>query len=113
MVTFEDRETAAAYANETGIDVPMLIDQGRGLYAAYGAGRARWRHLVGPTTLRAYAREAWRGVWPRLPEADPVQQGSDVLIDPTGIVRFHHVGAGSGYRPPIDTILAVIRSARR
>ena len=106
MVTFEGREAATAYGDETGVSCPILVDEERTLYKAYGLGAARTRHLIGPTTLKAYAQEALRGVWPRRPVADTTQQGGDVLIDLEGIVRFHHVGAGSGYRPPIDAILA-------
>jgi hypothetical protein len=31
--------------------------------------------------------------------------GGDVLIDPTGIVSLHHVGAGPADRPAIETIM--------
>ena len=68
--------------------------------------RAKLRHLIGPTTLLAYAKEALRGTLPRRPTGDTTQQGGDVLVDPDGVVRFHHVGAGSGYRPQIVEILA-------
>ena len=109
MLTFEGREAATAYGDETGVSCPILVDEERTLYEAYGLGAARTRHLIGPTTLKAYAGEALRGVWPRRPVADTTQQGADVLIDPEGIVRFHHVGAGSGYRPPIDAILETVK----
>ena len=109
MVTFEGPEAAIDYAKETGVSYPILIDHDRTLYDAYGLGAARVRHLIGPTTFRAYAREALRGAWPRLPVADSTQQGGDVLVDPEGIVRFHHIGKGSGYRPPVDAILKAVR----
>ena len=109
MVTFEGREAAMAYAEETGVHCPIVMDEERTLYAAYGLRAARIRHLIGPTTLMAYAREVLRGVWPRRPVADTIQQGGDVLIDPEGIVRFHHVGLGSGFRPSIDAILTAVK----
>ena len=109
MVTFEGPSAARAYAEDTGIGFPILVDETRTLYRAYGVGTAKLRHLIGPTTLRAYWREARRGVWPRAPVSDPTQQGGDVLIDPDGIVRFHHVGAGSGYRPALSAILDAVR----
>lgn len=109
MVTFEGRDAAVTYANETGVSYPILVDHDRTLYDAYGLGAAKVRHLIGPTTFCAYAREAFRGVWPRLPVADATQQGGDVLIDPGGIVRFHHIGMGSGYRLPVDAILEAVR----
>ena len=84
---------------------PLLSDESRSLYRAYGMGRARWRHLLGPSAILAYAREAARGRIPRWPAADPVQQGGDVLIDPAGIVRLVHAGAGPGHRPPVELLL--------
>ncbi len=36
------------------------------------------------------------------------QQGGDVLVDPQGIVRFHHIGTGPADRPPVQRILNVI-----
>ena len=104
MVTFEDRSAATAYIGQTGVGFPILIDENRDLYRAYGLERAKLRHLIGPTTLGAYAREAMAGVFPRRPVADTAQQGGNVLIDPTGIVRYHHIGAGSGYRPSLEEI---------
>ena len=108
IVTFEGRDAASAYARETRLSYPILLDESRTLYRAYGLRTAAVRHLIGPTTLKAYAREALRGVWPKWPVADGAQQGADVLIDPEGIVRFHHSGKGSGYRPPIDVILHAV-----
>ncbi len=112
-VTFEARPAARAYVDETKIRWPVVSDESRSLYRAYGMGRARWRHLLGPSALLAYAREAARGRLPRWPAADPVQQGGDVLIDPAGIVRLVHVGAGPGHRPPVERLLEVIRAADR
>ncbi len=111
MVTFETVAAANSYRAETGIEWPILIDADREVYRAYGMQQAKLRHLLGPTTWLAYAREAMLGKLPRRPTDDTTQQGGDILVDPAGIVRFHHVGAGSGYRRPIDEILAHRRSS--
>lgn len=110
VVSFEARSSARAYADETQPRWPVISDESRSLYEAYGMGRARWRHLLGPSALLAYTREVARGRVPRWPSADPVQQGGDVLIDPAGIVRLVHVGAGPGHRPPVERLLAVRRA---
>jgi hypothetical protein len=106
-VTFEGAEAARAYVAETGLRWPLLVDTERRLYHAYGMGKARLRHLFGPATLRAYWREALLGQLPRLPRADTRQQGGNVLIDPAGLVRFHHVGLGPADRPAVHELLAV------
>ncbi len=110
VVTFENQAAAADYVADIGMRWPVLVDEQRELYRAYGLERARWYHLIGPRTLLAYAKEALRGTFPRRPVADTTQQGGDVLIDPDGVVRFHHVGAGSGYRPTVTQILEARRS---
>ena len=109
VVTFEHQSAAAEYVSDTGTRWPILVDEQRELYRAYSLERAKWYHLVGPRTLFAYAKEAMRGVFPRRPVADTTQQGGDVLVDPDGVVRFHHVGAGSGYRPTVAQILEARR----
>ena len=109
VVTFEGREAARAYLDETGLVWPLLVDTERRLYRAYDMRAARLRHLWGFATMRAYGREALRGRFPRFPRADTVQQGGNVLIDPAGVVRLHHVGSGPADRPAVATVLAARR----
>lgn len=109
-MTFEDAGAARAYVAETGLRWPLLVDTERRLYRAYGMRKARLRHLWGAATFRAYWREARLGRLPRLPRADTRQQGGNVLIDPDGRVRFHHVGLGPADRPAVESLLAA-RSA--
>ena len=106
VVTFEGQQEAREYLDETRLIWPLLVDTERQLYRAYEMGAARLRHLWGFATMRAYGREALRGRFPRIPRADPVQQGGNVLIDPAGVVRLHHVGSGPADRPTVATVLA-------
>lgn len=111
VVTFEAPSVARAYVSETGTRWPVLCDESRSLYRQYGMGRARWRHLLGPSALRAYAGAMAQGRLPRWPAADPMQQGGDVLIDADGIVRLLHVAKGPGHRPSVERLLEVCRAA--
>lgn len=106
VVTFEGRREAREYLDETGLIWPLLVDTDRQLYLAYDMHAARLRHLWGFATMRAYGREALRGRFPRIPRADTAQQGGNVLIDPAGVVRLHHVGSGPADRPTVATVLA-------
>ena len=106
VVTFEGRDEAREYLDETGLIWPILVDTDRGLYRAYDMHAARLRHLWGFATMRAYGREALRGRFPRVPRADTAQQGGNVLIDPAGVVRLHHVGSGPADRPTVAAVLA-------
>ena len=106
VVTFEGRDEAREYLDETGLIWPLLVDTERQLVRAYDMHKAKLRHLWGFATMRAYGREALQGRFPRLPRADTVQQGGNVLIDPAGVVRFHHVGSGPADRPTVERVVA-------
>ena len=106
VVTFEGPDEAREYLDETGLIWPLLVDTDRQLYRAYDMHKAKLRHLWGFATMRAYGREALQGRLPRLPRADTVQQGGNVLIDPAGVVRFHHVGSGPADRPTVERVVA-------
>jgi hypothetical protein len=60
----------------------------------------------GPRTWWAYLKAILHGDRPRKSEGDIYQRGGDVLVDPEGIVRLHHVGKGPADRPSVDEILA-------
>lgn len=107
VVSFQDAAAARRYAEALPCHWPVLVDEARALYRAYGMGRASAGDLWGPATWWAYLKEALRGKLPRPPQGDPTQQGGDVLVDPAGIVRLHHVGRGPADRPRVDDILAL------
>jgi hypothetical protein len=109
VVTFETAASVRAYIADTGIAWPVLLDQDRTLYRAYGMDRGRLRDIWGIRTWLAYAKELARGRLPRYSGADTRQLGGDVLIDPAGIVRFHHVGTGPADRPAVAAILEARR----
>lgn len=108
VVTFERSAIARVYAQQSGLRWPILVDETRALYHAYGMLRGTRRDIWGPRTWWAYAKELARG---RLPlatdlESDTSQLGGDVLVDPKGIVRFVHVGSGPADRPSVTALLA-------
>ena len=94
-----------AYVEETGLAWPVVVDDSRSLYQAYGMLRGTWWNIWGPRTWLVYARLMLRGRRLRPSAADPDQLGGNVLIDPDGIVRLHHVGAGPADRPKVSEIL--------
>jgi hypothetical protein len=108
VVTFEAGFLARSYMEETGLQWPLLVDKNREVYQAYGMLEAGFWDIWGPNTWLAYFREMLRGHLPKKSSGDIHQRGGDVLIDPQGIVRLHHVGAGPADRPPVETILRAI-----
>jgi len=108
VVSFEAGPMAQAYVTETGLKWPILIDRDRTLYHAYGMLRGSKWNVMGPRAMLAYARLLLRGRRMRRRAADHLQLGGDVLVDPEGIVRLHHVGNGPADRPAISKLLNVI-----
>ena len=109
VVTFDSGPLAAAYARETGLEWPLLLDSDRVLYRAYGMLRGRVWDLFGPSAIWVYLKLLAKGRRLRRPGSDVSQLGGDVLVDPGGTVRLHHVGVGPADRLPVESFLAVVR----
>ncbi|MCJ7603671.1 MAG: SelL-related redox protein [Desulfobulbaceae bacterium] len=108
VVTFEAGFLARRYMEETGIEWPLLVDENRDIYRAYGMLDAGFWDVWGPSTWLAYLKEILRGRLPNKSSGDIRQRGGDVLIDAEGIVRLHHVGFGPADRPEVAAILQAI-----
>ena len=108
VVTFENDFFARQYVAETGLSWPLLIDADRNVYRGYGMLAAAFWDVWGPATWRAYLQALLKGQALKKSTGDIFQRGGDVLIDPAGIVRLHHVGSGPADRPAIVTILRTI-----
>lgn len=108
MVTFESGFLARGYIDEMGLEWPLLVDEKREIYRAYGMLDAGFWDIWGPSTWLAYGKELLRGRLPKRSSGDIRQRGGDVLIDPEGIVRLHHVGIGPADRPEVDAILKAV-----
>ena len=109
VVTFESEFFVSAYIRETGIPWPILMDKDRQLYTAYDMLRGRASDILGLRSWWAYAKLMLRGRRPRRSEGDIYQLGGDVLVDPEGIVRLHHVGRGPADRPEVSALLDIVR----
>jgi hypothetical protein len=113
VVTFENDFLARVYVEETGLSWPLLVDDTRETYRAYGMLSASFWDIWGPKTWWVYLKEILKGQRLKKSEGDISQRGGDVLIDPAGIVALHHVGAGPADRPAVESILKRISSAER
>ena len=108
VVTFAHDFLARGYVADTGLKWPLLIDSDRQVYRSYGMLTASFWDIWGPRTWLVYGRELLKGQKLEKSEDDIYQRGGDVLIDPGGIVRLHHVGSGPADRPAVDLILEKI-----
>ncbi len=109
VVTFQSSPIAENYVRETKLDWPILIDDSLKLYSAYGMHHGRVWDVWGPATIAVYFKLMFKGRMPRKPAGDVHQLGGDILIDPLGIVRLHHIGTGPADRPTIESLLEIVR----
>ena len=105
VVTFEAGYFAQQYVRETGITWPVLVDEQRDLYKEYEILDASFWDIWGPKSWWVYFKEILKGHMPEKSTGDISQKGGDVLIDPDGIIRLHHIGEGPADRPSIKSIL--------
>jgi hypothetical protein len=109
VVTFQSSPIAENYVRETKLSWPILIDESLKLYSAYGMHHGRVWDVWGPATIGVYFKLMFKGQMPRKPAGDVNQLGGDILIDPEGIVRLHHIGTGPADRPAIESLLEIVR----
>jgi len=110
VVTFAHDFLARSYVEDTALTWPLLIDGDRQTYSAYGMLNASFWDIWGPKTWLVYGRELLKGRKLEKSEDDIYQRGGDVLIDPQGIVRLHHVGDGPADRPEAEQIFSIVTS---
>lgn len=108
VVTFEQEENALNYKQEIDLDWPLAVDISREMYRYYGMSKASFWDLWGPSTWLAYFKEIAKGNMPRSANDDIHQRGGDVLVDPAGMVRLHHIGKGPADRPDVEKILRIV-----
>lgn len=105
VITFEKDYFARKYVEETLLTWPLLVDENREIYKGYGMLAASFWDVWGPKTWWVYVQEILKGQKLRQSTGDIFQRAGDVLIDPEGIVRLHHVGEGPADRPTVEMIL--------
>lgn len=108
VVTFANDFLARTYVEDTALSWPLLIDSDRQLYRSYDMLTASLWDIWGPRTWLVYGRELLKGQKLEASQDDIYQRGGDVLIDPEGIIRLHHVGDGPADRPEAAQIFKII-----
>ena len=98
---------AIAYVQQTNLTWPLLLDEDRKLYRAYQMEYGRRWAIYGPASIWNYAKLiVYR------PGKDWRQMGGDVLIDPDGVVRLHYVSESPHDRPPVTSILEIVKASQ-
>ncbi len=108
VVTFDADYMALDYIQRTSLKWPLLLDSDQELYRAYGMERGGWWAIYNPIVIWGYLKLIFQGRLPGKPGRDWRQLGGDVIVDPTGIIRLHHISANPHDRPDIKSMLELV-----
>ena len=111
LVTFTRQRNLRGYRGRFGLPFPVLADEPRAAYRAYGLGRGPWWRVWGPGTVRAYGRLLRRGGRLRRPTEDTLQLGGDFVVGRDGRLVFVYRSKGPSDRPPVKDLVAAVARA--
>ncbi len=110
LVSFEGQRSTEGFAADLELRWPILVDEPRAAYAAYGLTRARAvRVWFSPRTVAFYLRALLRGRRLRRPVADTAQLGGDFVVDRRGRIALAHRSVEPADRPSVESLLDVLR----
>jgi peroxiredoxin len=107
VVTFTGGYWADRWLKDTGVEFPLLVDEGNDVYDRYGMKRSFWKTWQ-PKVLWDYAKRLIKGESLKRSSGDPYQMGGDFIIDTSGIVRLAYRSDDPTDRPPVDDLLHVL-----
>lgn len=99
---------AAKFVRDYDLPFPVFGDWDLDSYRAFGLGRASVSGFFNPAVYRAGLGAILGGNLPGPPTGDTAQLPGAFVIDPSGIVRFAHIGAHPGDNPTTDELLAAM-----
>ena len=107
-ISFGTPYWARIWLEETRSPFPLLLDEERAAYRAYGLERSLLRSW-GWQTISYYARSLWNGEEWRGIRGDSGQLGGDFIVDSKGIVRLAYPSRNPTDRPPVEELLSVLQ----
>jgi peroxiredoxin len=111
LVTFTRQRNLRGYRSRFGLPYPVLTDETRDTYRAYGLGRGPWWRIWGPATLRAYGRLMRKGARLQAPKEDTLQLGGDFVVGRDGRLLYAYRSKGPDDRPAVDELVAAVAGA--
>lgn len=90
--------------------IPLLADEGRTVYKAYGMRVGSLREIYSPEVIAKYARLIRGGMKMRMKtDEDTRQLGGDMIVGPDGRIILAHCSKNQADRPSIGTLVAALR----
>ena len=112
LITFTRQRNLRGFRRLLQLRYPVLADETRAVYRAYGLGRASWRRIWTWRTLRAYGRLLRAGHRLRRPTEDTRQLGGDFVVDPRGRLAYAYRSRTPDDRPAVDELVVAVNAAR-
>ncbi|MGE3960622.1 MAG: SelL-related redox protein [Dehalococcoidia bacterium] len=99
---------AEAFAEETGLSVPLYTNPGREVYHALGAKRPGVTTFLNPRLWWNGFRTVLHGFFPRPPKGDAAQLGGVFLVRPDGSMPYAYRSDLAGDHPSPQELLRVV-----
>ena len=110
---FSQVDRLPQYRTHFGIPdaIPLLADEGRVVYKAYGMRVGSLRQIYSPKVIAKYARLIRGGMKMQMKtDEDTRQLGGDVIVGPDGRIILAHCSKNQADRPGVETLIAAIRA---
>jgi AhpC/TSA antioxidant enzyme len=112
LITFTRPRNLHGFRRRLGLAYPVLADETRAVYLAYGLRRGSWWRVWGVNSVRGYGRLLRQGRRLERPTGDTLQLGGDFVVDPVGRLAYAYRSRGPDDRPSVDDLLDAVRSCR-
>ena len=103
---------AEAFAEESGLEVPLYTNPGREVYAALGAKRPGASAFLNPRLYWNGLRTLLKGHLPRKLQGDAAQLGGVFLVQPDGSMPYAYRSDLAGDHPSAAELIRVAEGAR-
>ena len=110
LITFTRPRNLPGFRRRLALAYPVLADETRAVYHAYGLQRGSWWRVWGLNSARAYSRLLRQGRRLERPTGDTLQLGGDFVVDRDGRLAYAYRSTGPDDRPSVDDLLDAVRS---
>lgn len=108
LVTFTKPRNLAGYRGRHHLDYPVVTDEERRAYEAYGLERGSVFRVYGLATLRRYAALRRQGAELEMPKEDTLQLGGDFVVGRDGRLTYVFRSEGPDDRPEVDELIEAV-----
>jgi peroxiredoxin len=112
LITFTRPRNLHGFRRRLALAYPVLADETRAVYHAYGLRRGTWWRVWGLKSVRAYGRLLHQGGRLERPSGDTLQLGGDFVVDRDGRLAYAYRSTGADDRPSVDDLLDAVRGCR-